>query len=200
MSIKMAVIVAFVMVASLSVAGCTVSLPSTSSETPTPSLYPTPSIYYPTPNSTPTPISTITPISTATPISVDYSAYYNKRWESGNGIVERPFTKSTNVRGNDVYKGIVRNTSQPTSKSETIVIELTESIYETQPLYNSYIAQKLAEGYSVRSDRIAQWESENSAVLGIHEAWFGQLGAQQFVVFYLHNSYIPSWELTTQAV
>ena len=36
----------------------------------------------------------------------DFSSYFGELWESHIAIVVRPFTKSTNARGNDVYKGV----------------------------------------------------------------------------------------------
>ncbi len=115
--------VLLLIVAALSVAGCTINLPSTSSPTPTPTSTPIPAV------STPTP-------------PADYSSYYNKLWERSGFIVERQFTKSTNARGNDVYMGIMRNTSLPQGRGVTTVIELTSSKAQSRQLYDKAVDDK----------------------------------------------------------
>jgi len=110
MQLKLVAVIVVLVVASLLVAGCTVGLPSTSSPTPTP---------------TPTPTAT-----------TDYSSILTKDAESSNFIMERAYTKSTNERGNDVYKGVGRNATLPGSTSVTLVTELTKSEAEAKQVYD----------------------------------------------------------------
>lgn len=67
-------------------------------------------------------------------------------------IVERPFTKSTNERGNDVSMGIMRNTSLSQGLAVTTVEELMKSQAESKQLYDKYISQKLSEGFTPPND------------------------------------------------
>jgi hypothetical protein len=87
----MLAIVAIVILASLSVVGC-VNNTNTASPSPTAAA------------TSPTPAA-----------NADYSSYFGTAWTSGNAIVMQPFTKGTNERGNDVYKGVTRNASLPAS-------------------------------------------------------------------------------------
>jgi hypothetical protein len=169
--IKKVAVIALVIVASLSLAGCTFPI-STSSPTPMPT---------PTPTATPTPV-------------VDYSSVLTKQNEAGVGIMERPFTKSTNERGNDVYKGVGRNASKPGSKSVIWVIELTKSQAEAKQLYDKYVAQRLNEGYTPRPDWVAGWNHPG--------AWAGvqYSSGNQFTVFYRYNSAVNSWDITTETL
>jgi len=162
-------IIVLVMIASLSVAGC-VTNPSTSSPTPT-----------------------------ATPTATDYSSYFNKAFTSGNAIMAQPFTKGTNDRGNDVYKGVGRNSSLPESDAMTDVIELTQSQAAAKQLYDQAVAQKLSEGFTLRPDWVA--ETKASAPYMI-EVWEGQqsVSGQAFIVEYYYDSNVsPSWLFMTEA-
>jgi hypothetical protein len=174
--IKKVAVIALIIVASLSVAGCTVGLPSTSSPTPTP---------------TPAP-----PVTTPTPIA-DYSSQYQKIWERSGFIVERPFTKSTNVRGNDVYMGVMRNTSLSQGSSVTVIEELTKSKTEAKQLYDRNIADKTNEGFVYRADWVGHITSGPN-VVKYDGVWAGQLGTRQFTIMYYFNPEVNSWELTTQ--
>jgi hypothetical protein len=178
MTKKLLAIIVIVVIASLSVAGCTVGLPSTSS---------------PTPTSTPTPVPTV---STPTP-QADYSSYFDKWFESGNAIMDRPFTKSTNQRGNDVYKGITRNVSKPESSKMTTVVELTKSKAEAKQLYDQTVAQKINEGFTSSPYWIAIYKAWWPQLTDI---WVGVRSGQEYTVSYQYNTYVyPSWMLTSEA-
>jgi hypothetical protein len=173
---KVAVIVALVMIASLSVAGCTVGLPSTSSPTPTP-----------------TPI----PASTPVPTPVDYSSALTKSVESTNFIMERPFTKSASERGNDVYKGVGRNSTNPGSASVTLVFEVTKSQSEAKKVYDGAVATKLNEGYTANPSQAANYKAHNP---GVTEVWAGSSGTKGFLCYYDYNTAIfNSWEVIQQS-
>jgi hypothetical protein len=173
--LKKLAVIALVIVASLLVAGCTTN--TSSSSTPTP---------------TPTPTSTSTSTS-----NLDYSSYYQKLWEGSGMIVERTFTKSTNVRGNDVYLGIMRNATLSQGTGVTTVMELTKSKNESTQLYDKYVSDKLAADFTPRSDWIAQFKASDTG--NYTNIWIGQSGSQQFYVMYRYNPDVSSWELTTEA-
>ena len=139
MTKKAPAIVALILIASLSAAGCTVGLPSTSS---------------PTPTSTTTSTTTSAPIQTP----ADYSSALTRQYESYNIVMEQPFTKSTNARGNDVYKGVGRNATVPGSENVTFVIEKTKSKAEAKNVYNATVAAKLKEGYKANSTKAAAYK------------------------------------------
>jgi hypothetical protein len=162
-------VMVLVMIASLSVVGC-VTNPSMSSPTPT-----------------------------ATPTATDYSSYLNKGFTSGNAIVVQPFTKGTNERGNDVYKGITRNASLPASEATTTVIELTQSQADAKQLYDQTVAQKTTEGFTLQPDAVAYGKAEFPYVT---EMWVGQQSAsgQAFYIEYYNDSNVsPSWLFITEA-
>jgi hypothetical protein len=170
--IKKVAVIALVIVASLSIAGCTVGLPSTSSPSPTP---------------TPTPV----------PTPVDYSSKLTSVVESGNFIMTRPFTKSTNSRGNDVYKGVGRNATMSGSKDVTLVFELTNSKTEAKRIYDEIIASKLREGYTLDSTEL----SKIKASTHWDEVWFGRYGSSWFECSYAYDygPEIPYWTVTQQS-
>ena len=116
-----AIIVFLLVFASLSVAGC-INMTS-----PSPS---------PSPSPTPTATPTIAP-------PIDYSSVLTGSVESGNYIVTRPFTKSTNERGNDVYKGVGMNATLSGSKDVTLVFELTGTKAEAKQVYDQIVATKI---------------------------------------------------------
>jgi hypothetical protein len=112
--------------------------------------------------------------------------------------MERPFTKSTNDRGNDVYKGITRNASAPQSYKYTTVIELTKSESEAKRLHDQLVSQKQNEGFTLRSDWVAQYTAQFPFY---KDVWMGQYGSQNFQVMYVYE-YSPanSWALITQSM
>jgi hypothetical protein len=169
---KTLAIIAILMLASLSVVGC-VTYTNTTSSSPTPTA----------PTATPT-------------ANADYSSYYNTYWQGSGGVVTQPFTKATNVRGNDIYTGILKNATLSNAPAMTYVMELTKSEAQSKQVYDNYIAAKLNEGFTVRSDWVAQWKAEPNDYKDI---WIGQNGLQQFYVMYRYNSNVGSWEVTTEA-
>jgi hypothetical protein len=174
---KTLAIISIVMLASLSVVGC-VNNTNTTSSSPTPTAPTT------TPTATPT-------------ANADYSSYYTTHWQGAGGIVTQPFTKAVNVRGNDIYTGSVKNATLSSAVPVTYVMEHTKSEAQSKQVYDNYVAAKLNEGFSLRSDWVAQWKAEpNISYSGL---WIGQNGPQQFYVFYRYNSEVSSWVVTTEA-
>lgn len=169
---KAPVIVALILIASLSAAGCTVGLPSTSS---------------PTPTST----TTSTPIQTP----ADYSSALTRQLESYNFIMEQPFTKSTNTRGNDVYKGVARNATVPGSKNVTFVIEKTKSKAEAKNVYNATVAAKLKEGYKANRTDAAAYK----ATKAYEEVWVGNYSRLWFMCNYGQNYILHGWAFTQES-
>jgi multidrug efflux pump subunit AcrB len=172
---KTPAIVALILVASLSAAGCTVGLPSTSS---------------PTPTSTTTSTTTSTPIKTP----ADYSSALTEQYESYNLTMERPFAKSTNARGNDVYMGVGRNAT-PGSPRVTIVIEKAKSKAEAKNVYNATIAAKLKEGYKVNRTHTAAYK----ATKAYEEVWVGNYSANWFMCNYGQNLILHSWAFSQES-
>jgi len=170
---KTLAIIAIVMLASLSVVGC-VNYTNTTSSSPTPTATPT-----------------------ATPAAnADYNAYYTKIWEGSGFIVTQPFTKSINVRGNDIYMGIMKNATLANAIPMTVVQELTQSQAQAKQVYDNYVAAKQNEGFNLRSDWVA---ALTASIPGYTGVWVGQNGLQQFYVLYRYNPYVQSWEVTTEA-
>jgi hypothetical protein len=149
--IKKVVFIALVIVASLLVAGCTFPI-STSSPTPTPT---------PTPTATPTPV-------------VDFSSVLTSKVESGNFIMTRSFTKSTNIQGHDVYKGVGRNATLSGSKEVTLVFELTDTKTEAKQVYDKIVATKLNEGYTLNPTVSAAKKAQSPNWV---EVWYGTSGS-----------------------
>jgi hypothetical protein len=125
-----------------------------------------------------------------------YSSYYTSTWQSGGFIVTQPFTKSTNVRGNDIYLGIIKNATLANAAPMTVVEELTKSEAQAKQVYDIYVTAETNEGFSLRSDWVAALNASSPGYNGI---WIGQNGQQQFYVLYRYNSDVQSWEVTTEA-
>jgi hypothetical protein len=177
---KAPLIVALILVASLSAAGCTGSLPSTSSPTTTSS-------------------TTSTTTSTTTKTTADYSSTLTELYESFNLTMVRPFTKSTNARGNDVYTGVGRNATVPGSSNVTFVIEKTKSKAEAKNVYNATVAAKLKEGYKANRTQAATYKATSA----YEEVWVGNYSAKWFVCNYGQNSdvglILHGWAVTQES-
>jgi len=158
--IKATVIIALILVVSLSAAGCT-GLPSTSS-----------------------PTTTSTTTSTTTKTSADYSSTFTELYKSYNLTMVQPFKKSTNARGNDVYTGVGRNATVPGSSNVTIVIEKTKSKAEAKNVYNATIATKLKEGYKANRTNAAAYKATSA----YEEVWAGNYSANWFMCNYGQKS------------
>jgi len=172
---KLLAIIVLILIATLSVAGCTVGVRSTSSPTPTPTTAPT--------------------VTTPTP-AVDYSSILTKQNEGGAGIMERPYTKSTSERGNDVYKGVGRNATLPGSHSVTLVIELTKLETEAKQVYDKAVNDKVSEGYTVDSVSIAKYKANNPGTI---DAWMGTYGMNVFVCSYYDYYSVHGWAVQQQS-
>ncbi len=166
-----AIAVLLLVVASLLVTGCTTSTTSTTSPTPTPTPIPTP---------------------------VDYSSALTNASESTNFIMERPFTKSINERGNDVYKGVGRNATNPSSHSVTLVKEVTKSQTEAKTVYDDAIATKLKEGYTPAPEEAAAWKP--SGCPDCVAVWMGYKGNSGFFCLYGYDYTVNGWLVTEQSV
>jgi RecA-family ATPase len=173
---KAPAIVVLILVASLSAAGCTASLPGTSS---------------PSPTST----TTSTTTSTATSMPADYSSALTKQYESYNFIMERPFTMSTNARGNDVYTGVGRNATVPGSENVTFVIEKMKSKAEAKNVYNTTVAAKLKEGYKANNTSAAAYKA-TKAYEGV---WVGNHSANWFMCNYGQNLILHGWAFSQES-
>jgi hypothetical protein len=170
---KTLAIIAIVMLASLSMVGC-VNYTNTTSSSPTPTATPT-----------------------ATPAAnADYSSYYTKTWQGSGFIVTQPFTQSTNVRGNDIYMGIMKNATLASTTPMTVVMELAKTEAQAKQVYDNYVSTQLNAGFTPRSDWIA---ALNASVPGYSGIWVGTYAQQQFYVLYRYNPYVQSWEVTTEA-
>jgi hypothetical protein len=98
------------------------------------------------------------------------------------------------MRGNDVYKGITMNSSNPAGTKMTTVIELTKSETEAKSLYDQTVAQKTNEGYT--PGNIAYVKAEFPYFT---EIWFGNYGYGTFMTGYYNNSQTSSWLFETEA-
>jgi hypothetical protein len=109
--------------------------------------------------------------------------------------MERPFTKSTNARGNDVYTGVGRNTTVPGSENVTFVIEKIKSKAEAKTVYNSTVAAKLKEGFKANRTHAAAYK----ATLAYEEVWVGNYGANWFMCNYGQNLILHSWAFSQES-
>ena len=169
--IKATVIIAVILVVSLSAAGCT-GLPSTSS-----------------------PTTTSTTTSTTTKTSADYSSALTELYKSYNLTMVQPFKKSTNARGNDVYTGVGRNATVPGSPSVTIVIEKMKSKAEAKNVYNTTIAAKLKEGYKANRTLAATYKATSA----YEEVWVGNYSVNWFMCNYGQNLILHSWAVSQES-
>ena len=173
--IKATVIIAVILVVSLSAAGCT-GLPSTSS-----------------------PTTTSTTTSTTTKTSADYSSALTELYKSYNLTMVQPFKKSTNARGNDVYTGVGRNATVPGSSNVTIIIEKTKSKAEAKNVYNATVAAKLKEGYKANSTHAAAYKATSA----YEEVWVGNYSAKWFMCNYGQKSdpalILHSWTFSQES-
>jgi hypothetical protein len=137
--------------------------------------------------------------SAVTPLPLDYSSYFDRKWENSGMIIEWPFSESTNVRGNDVYMGILRNATQPGAVSVTIVEEFTKSQNESKQVYDQYVASRLSEGFTLRPDWVASLNASHNELWSHYEVWSGQNGGHEFTVMYFYSELLGLWEVTTEA-
>jgi len=130
---------------------------------------------------------------TPTP-NTDYSSYFDTTFVNSNSTVTQPFAKSTNERGDDVYAGITRN---PSGTPWTTVVELIKSQAGAKQLYNQTVEEKQREGFTLRSD----WVAQDMAQFPYTEVWVGQqsVSGQAFMVAYYYDSHVASWLLITEA-
>jgi len=175
MQLKPITAILLLVLASLLISGCTVTTPFTSS--PTPTVTPT--------ATTPTP----------TPI-LDHSSDLTTAFESGNFIMERPFTKSINERGNDVYKGVRRNVTASDAPSVTVVIEFTKSEAQAKTVYDNAVALKKNQGYVLDASLTAYGKANCPQCKDLWEGTYNL-----YDVFTCQYDYVPhfqSWLVTQQ--
>jgi len=134
---KVIAIIAFVIVASLSVAGC-ITTTTESPNTPSPTNSPS----YMTPTYTPIK-SSPTPIPTS---SGDLSSYITAKF-SEDYLIVKQFKKSTNSYGNVVYTGVVKdNEKKLYPYSHNVTIELTKNRDATKTRYAQWKTYLLSSG------------------------------------------------------
>ncbi|MGZ4848357.1 MAG: hypothetical protein ACXVIG_01315 [Halobacteriota archaeon] len=165
---KLTVAIVVIMIASLSVAGC-VSI-NTNTASPTSSPTPTPTANIEVHQSTPIPSPS------------DKAAALTKSWEAGAAVAERPFSKSTNFRGNEVYIGVFRNATLPGAKPVTITIEFARSEAQAKSVYDSQVAAKQQQGYVLNPDAVTYYKG--GVARFSKEAWAGALYPNYFLCFY----------------
>jgi hypothetical protein len=129
--------VLLLLVASLSVAGCTVNTPSTTSPTPTPSATPTPTIRKSTP--TPTPIQ-------------DYSSALDQVY-SENYVMTVPFHKTT-LNGKECYEG----TALKTGTTLVMRVYPMSSYTNAVAFRETLIAKYKSEGWTLYKTTTDDWQ------------------------------------------
>ncbi len=144
---KLTVAVIVIVIASLSIAGC-IQIGPTASPSPSPS---------------PSPTATLEPRNIAAELTA--------AWEACNSYMERPFTKSINARGNDIYKGVSRNATPPRAKRVTVVVKSTKSQAEAKTLYNIEVATEQNEGFVLNPTDV-EYVNANPCQ-GCTEVWCG---------------------------
>jgi hypothetical protein len=149
-----AIIVLFLVVASLSAAGCTVT--STSSPTPTPTQVPT--IVTPTPTAvkaTPTPLP-------------DYTAMLNNK-TSGGYVVTTPFKKTT-INGKVAYEGVVSKTGNAFKTQLFPMHSYSDALRYREELVASYKAQGYTTSYSANDDFWHGYLGNTKVTIGAQES------------------------------
>ncbi|MGZ4864866.1 MAG: hypothetical protein ACXV7G_09655 [Halobacteriota archaeon] len=175
---KIAIVIFIVLIASLSIAGCTSSTPTTESASPVAQAS-----------------------NTATQAqNSDLSSYFSQTYfgSGGTTIIEKPFTKSVSYRGNDVYTGVVRRTDRPIGAGFTAVIELAKTKADAKKLFNSAVTKAQGEGYTYRPDWVAQLQNEEDATPA-NEMWCGSYGHYDKTVYYEYDSAANSWLVVTES-
>jgi hypothetical protein len=127
----------------------------------------------------------------------DYSSYFNTWYSNGTSRIKQPFTKGTNERGDTVYTGVTRNSSEVGNYQYTVVIGPTLTQTDATRLYDQTVGQKLGEGFIAQPD----WAASYKAAFPYNiEVWAGQMGDQDFYVMYYYDSNVsPSWLFVTAA-
>ena len=121
-------ILVLVIVASLSVAGCTTSTPSTNTVTP------------------------------SSPVSSDLAADLNKAFTDQGITIVSQFTKTTNQYGNAVYAGVVKDGNTGTTPSvHNITIEEAKNQNDSEARFATDVAQAQKAGYSQVTNTSGDW-------------------------------------------
>jgi hypothetical protein len=116
---KLAVALLIVMIASLSVAGCTSSTPTTTTTSP------------------------------STPASADQATKITNMFKAQNSTIIKPFTQSTNQYGNTVYTGTIKDgESVLVPYTQNVTIEQTKDRNTSLSRFNAYVAQAKQQGYT----------------------------------------------------
>lgn len=125
---KVVAIIVLVMFASLSVAGCTTSTPSTNTATP------------------------------SSPTSSDLAAELNKAFTNQGITIASRFTQTTNQYGNAVYAGVVRDGDAGTTPSvHNITVEEAKNHNDSEGRFAAYVAQAQKAGYSEVTNMSGDW-------------------------------------------
>jgi len=153
MKTKLAALVVLAVVASLCVAGCTVT--NTSSPSPTAAQSP----------SAPYQIKTTTSTPTSTAITDNYAS---------NGYeVVKPFTQATNQYGNVVYTGVIddNNSTHLAPYQHNVTIELMKNKTETKQRVSQLAAIYSQQGYAFPPNMTGTYVESDST--GAHEILMG---------------------------
>jgi hypothetical protein len=132
------------------------------------------------------------PTPTVKPTTADYSSYFTSAFTGGGYVVAQPFVKSTNDRGNDVYQGIIKNTSSGFQYKS--VIELTQSSSDAKQLFDQTVAQKTNEGFVNQPDWVAFYRARYPDYTDV---WIGKQGGQYVNIYSYYDSGASSWLVRT---
>lgn len=133
---KMLAIIVFVMITSLSVAGCTTSTLPVVNQTTSP------------PNTSTYPAST----------SGDLSAQFNKALKFYNYTIVVPFTRAVNQYGNWVYTAVAKDGEEKLVPFvHNVTIEETNGRNDTVTRFNAYVAQAESNGYKQDTISSSYW-------------------------------------------
>ncbi|MGZ4911372.1 MAG: hypothetical protein ACXV5N_13600 [Halobacteriota archaeon] len=169
---KLAIAVLIVMMTSLSIAGCT-STTSTNNSASSAGQ------------------------ASVVPSQSNLSSHFNQIFGPPAYLVETPFTKTVNYRGNDVYTGVARRTDRSQGAGFTAVIELVNTQSEAKKLFNDGVAKAQSEGYTYRSDWIAGLNKDEGKAYS-NEQWAGSYYTMQKYFFYRYDTAASSWIVITE--
>jgi hypothetical protein len=132
--------------------------------------------------------------------ATDYSSYFNTLFSGGTMMIKEPFTKGTSESGNDIYKGVTKNSSAVGNYAYTTTVELTQSQADAKTVYDTTVAQKLNGGFTAMPNEAASYKA--NAQVPYVEVWVGQsatTGDLVYVMYWQDTNVQPSWLCETSA-
>ncbi len=126
----------------------------------------------------------------------DYTSHYNsvKYYDVNGNTIASSFTRSTNVRGNDLYTTTLRSSAV----TSTVAHELAKTKAEAQQLFNNTVEDKQQSGFATNAEQINNLKKPPRGATAYYvDVWAGKVGSQLFDITYQYEPSVNSWEVTT---